>query len=181
MSEGVTMAAKECLILNDLKTAIQMEQDGKKFYEEAAQKAKNEGTAEIFRYLAKGEVYHILRIEEIYEALEKAPTWTESMCEFSPPTEDPKIFSAALAKGNMGTGDANDLKALEIGMQMETKSIEFYQRLAKQAQDPMERRFLLSLVNEERGHYNYLVDYRNFLLDPADWYYIKEMGHVDGA
>jgi rubrerythrin len=39
------MAAKECLILKDLQVAIQMEQDGKKFYEEAAQKAKNEGTA----------------------------------------------------------------------------------------------------------------------------------------
>ena len=74
--------------------------------------------------------------------------------------EDSKIFSAALAKGNMGTGEADDLKALEIGMKMETKSIEFYQRLAKQAHDPMERRFLISLVNQERGHYNYLADYR---------------------
>lgn len=181
MRGELTMAAKECLILNDLKTAIQMEQDGKKFYEDAAQKAKDEGTAEIFKYLAKGEVYHILKIEEIYEALEKDPTWTETMCEFNPPAEDPKIFSAALAKGNMGTGDVNDLKALEIGIKMETKSIEFYQRLAKQAQDAKERRFLMSLINEERGHYNFLVDYRNYLLDPADWYYVKEMGHVDGA
>jgi rubrerythrin len=125
-----------------------MEQDGKKFYEEAAQKAKSEGTAEIFRFLAKGEVYHILRIQEIYDALEKNPTWTEAMCEFSPPVEDPKIFSAALAKGNMGTGDLDDLKALELGITMEARSIEFYQRLAKQATDPKERRFLLSLINE---------------------------------
>ena len=175
------MAADECLILNDLKAAIQMEQDGKKFYEEAAGKAKSEGTAEIFRFLAKGEVYHIQRIEEIYQALEKNPTWTESLCAFSPPQEDPKIFSAALAKGTMGTGDADDLKALEIGMRMESKSIEFYQRLAKQARDTKERRFLMSLINEERGHYNYLADYRNFLIDPADWYYVKEMGNVDGA
>jgi rubrerythrin len=175
------MAAKECLILNDLKTAIQMEQDGKKFYEEAAQKAKSQGTAEIFQYLAKGEVYHILKIEEIYEALEKDPNWTESMCEFNPSAEDPKIFSAALAKGNMGAGDADDIKALEVGIQMETKSIEFYQRLAKQAHDDKERRFLMSLINEERGHYNNLIDYRNFLIDPADWYYVHEGQNVDGA
>jgi rubrerythrin len=175
------MAATECLILNDLRTAIQMEQDGKKFYEEAAQKAQDEGTKEIFRYLARGEVYHIKRIQEIYDALEKDPHWQESMCEFKPPAEDPNIFSAALAKGNMGAGAADDLKALEIGMQMESKSIDFYQRLARQAQDPKERRFLLSLVNEERGHYNFLADYRNYLVDPADWYFVKEMGHVDGA
>jgi rubrerythrin len=177
----MTMAAKECLILNDLKAAIQMEKDGQKFYDEAAQKAKSEGTAEIFSYLAKSEIYHILRIQEIYEALEKNPTWTERMCEFSPPAEDPKIFSNAIAKGNMGTGDADDIKALEIGIKMETKSIEFYQRLAKQAQDDKERRFLMSLINEERGHYNNLVDYRNFIMDPADWYYVHEMQHVDGA
>ncbi len=175
------MAGRECLILKDLQVAIEMEKDGKKFYEEAAQKAKNKGTEDIFKYLAKGEVYHIQRIEEIYAVLEKDPSWTESMCEFSPPKEDPKIFSAALAQGNMGTGDADDLKALDIGLKMEQKSIDFYQRLAKQAQDPMERRFLMSLVNEERGHYYFLVDYRNYLVDPADWYYIKEMGHVDGA
>ncbi len=175
------MAATECLILSDLRTAIQMEEDGKKFYEEAARRAKDEGTKEIFTYLANGEVYHIKRIQEIYDALEKDPHWQESMCEFSPPAEDPKIFSAALAKGNMGAGDANDLQALELGMQMESKSIEFYQRLARQAKDPKERRFLLSLVNEERGHYNFLADYRNYLVDPADWYFIKEMGHVDGA
>ncbi|MBM4288569.1 MAG: hypothetical protein FJ135_10570 [Deltaproteobacteria bacterium] len=175
------MTVSECLILQHLQTAIQMEIDGKKFYEEAAQKAKSEGTKEIFTYLANGEVYHIQRIQEIYDALEKNPTWTEAMCEFSPPPEDPRIFSAALAKGNMGAGDADDLKALDIGLKMEQKSIDFYQKLAKQAQDPLERRFLLSLVNEERGHYYYLVDYRNFLVDPADWYYVKEMGHVDGA
>lgn len=175
------MAPKECLILQDLQVAVQMEKDGKQFYEQAAQKAKDDGTKEIFKYLAQGEVYHIKRIQEIYNALDKDPHWQESMCEFSPPKEDPKIFSAALAKGNMAAGDADDLKALEIGMQMESKSIEFYQRLAKQAQDPLERRFLLSLINEERGHYNFLADYRNFLVDPADWYYVKEMGHVDGA
>lgn len=175
------MAATECLILNDLRTAIQMEQDGRKFYEEAARQARDAGTKEIFTYLANGEVYHINRIQEIYDALEKDPHWQESMCEFKPPAEDPQIFSAALAKGNMAAGDTDDLKALEIGMQMEAKSIEFYQRLARQAQDPRERRFLLSLVNEERGHYNFLADYRNYLVDPADWYFVKEMGHVDGA
>lgn len=175
------MAATECLILQDLQTAIQMEQDGRKFYEAAARNAKDQGTREIFEYLANGEVYHIKRIQEIYDSLARDPHWEESMCEFSPPVEDPKIFSAALAKGNMGAGTADDLKALEIGMQMESRSIEFYQRLARQAQDPKERRFLLSLVNEERGHYNFLADYRNYLVDPADWYFIKEMGHVDGA
>lgn len=175
------MAAQECLILNDLKSAIQMEQDGKKFYEEAAQKAKSQGAAEIFNYLAKSEVYHIVRIEEVYEALEKDPNWTETMCEFKPPAQDPNIFSAALAKGGMGAGDADDIKALEVGIKMETQSIEFYQRLAKQSQDDKERRFLLSLVNEERGHYNNLIDYRNYLIDPADWYYIHEGQNVDGA
>jgi rubrerythrin len=70
---------------------------------------------------------------------------------------------------------------LEVGIQMETKSIEFYQRLARQAHDDKERRFLMSLINEERGHYNNLIDYRNFLIDPADWYYVHEGQHVDGA
>lgn len=175
------MPISECLILKDLETAIQMEEDGKKFYETAAAKAQDPGTREVFNYLAQGEVYHIKRIKEIYQSLEKDPHWTESLCEFSPPHEGARIFSEALAQGTMAAGSPTDLKAIDFALQMEQKSIDFYQRLARQAQDPRERRFLLSLVNEERGHYYFLVDYRNYLVDPADWYFIKEMGHVDGA
>ncbi|AEB09388.1 ferritin-like domain-containing protein [Desulfobacca acetoxidans] len=175
------MAVRECLILKDLQIAIQMEQDGKKYYDQAAYNAKSEGVRAIFSHLAIGEVYHIQRIQEIYDALEKDPTWTEDMCEFNPPAADASFFADAMAKAEMAAGDADDLKALDIGLSMEQKSIEFYQNLAKQAQDPKERRFLLSLVNEERGHYYYLMDYRNYLADPADWYFIKEMGHVDGG
>ncbi len=175
------MTNDSCLVVQAMKDAVKMEEDGLEFYQQAAQGAKSAGTRDIFEYLAASEKYHIRKIREIYERLEKDPTWNEGMCSWVQPHQQPNVFTEAMAKATAGKGDEGDLKALEVGISMEEKSIAFYQKLAQAAGDPLERRLFLSLVNEERGHYNNLVDYRNFLIDPADWYYVKEMGHVDGA
>jgi len=175
------MTTDVCLVVQAMKDAVKMEEDGLTFYQKAAQAAKTPGTREIFDYLAESEKYHIKRIRELYERLEKDPTWTEGMCAWVQPHQRPNVFTEAMAQASAGQGEAEDIKALEVGIAMEEKSIAYYQKLAQAATDPLERRLFLSLVNEERGHYNALVDYRNYLIDPADWYYVKEMGHVDGA
>jgi rubrerythrin len=175
------MNESPCQIVQALKDAVQMEIDGQKFYEKAALAAANPGTKEIFDYLAESEKYHIVKIQEIYQALEKDKSLNESLCAFVQPYQRPNVFSEILARAPMGQSDANDMEAINRGIEMEEKSIDYYVKLAKESKDPFERRFLLSLVNEERGHYLFLVDYRNFLTDPADWYHITERQMVDGA
>ena len=175
------MAPSSSLMIKALKDAVQMEIDGQKFYQQSAQAAKTPGTREIFDYLAVQEKYHIQKIQEIYQALEKDPQWSEALASFAPPHHQPNVFAELLKKGAMGQGDAGDLQALQTGMQLEEKSIAYYNKLAREAADPLERRFFLSLVNEERGHYLALLDFHNYLADPADWFYISQMGHVDGA
>ncbi|MBW1985832.1 MAG: ferritin family protein [Deltaproteobacteria bacterium] len=175
------MAQDISCMIDALKDAVQMEIDGQKFYQQAAKQAKTPGTREIFEYLAKSEEYHIQKIREIYQALEKDPKWSETMCTFEQPHHDPNVFGKALAKETMGQGNADDLKALKLGMDMEEQSVAYYNKLAREAATPMERRFFLSLVNEERGHYLALLDYHNYLADPADWFFVSEMAHVDGA
>jgi hypothetical protein len=39
----------------------------------------------------------------------------------------------------------------------------------------------MSIAHEERGHYLMLLDMHNYLSSPEDWFYIKQMSHVDGA
>ena len=167
-------------LLKALKESVQMEVEGRQFYLEAAKTVKSEGVREIMEYLAEAEVYHIKKFNEIYQSLEKDPAWTESMAAFAPPKHEPYVCVMAMTKENQGTGGKDDLQALRTGMKMEECSIDYYTKLAKETANPLARRFFMSIAHEERGHLLTLQDMHNYLSDPADWFYVTQMGHVDG-
>jgi len=167
-------------LLQALKEAVQMEVEGRQFYLEAAKKVKSEGVREIMVYLAESEMYHIQKFNEIYQSLQKDPSWTESMAAFTPPKHDAYVCVMAMTKEKDNTGGKDDLQALRTGIKMEECSIDHYTKLAKEATNPLARRFFMSVAHEERGHLLALQDMHNYLSDPADWFYVTQMGHVDG-
>ncbi|MBW1990694.1 MAG: ferritin family protein [Deltaproteobacteria bacterium] len=168
-------------MLKALKDAIQMEVDGRQFYLEAAKKVSNEGVRQILEYLAESEVYHIQKFQEIYENLQKENHWTEELAEFKPPKSEPYVCVLAMTRAGEGTGGKDDLEALRTGIRMEECAIDYYTKLARETNVPLARRFFISLAHEERGHYMMLLDLHNYLSDPEDWFYVKQMSHVDGA
>jgi len=174
------MVKPQEFLIQALKDAVQMEIDGQKFYQDAAGRAESPGARQIFDYLAESEKYHIVKIREIYQKLEKDPAWTEAMAAFEPPGFEPHACVSALSLEIQGQATKEDLDALKTGLKMEECSIALYEKLARQTVNPLGRRFFLSLVSEERGHYLNLLDIHNYLSDPADWFYVTQMGNVDG-
>ena len=168
-------------MLKALKDAVQMELEGRQFYQEAAKKAKNPGVRQIFEYLAESEKYHIEKFNEIYRGLEKDPQWTASLAAFNPPKHEPYVCVLAMAQADQGTGGQDDLQALRTGIKMEECSIDYYTKLARETNIPLARRFFMSVAHEERDHYLTLMDMHNYLTMPEDWFYVTQMGHVDGA
>ncbi len=167
-------------LLGALKDAVKMELEGREFYLQAAAAAKDPGVRSVLADLAESEKYHIQKINEIYRSLEKDPAWTEPMASYEPPHHQPFLCVTAMAQADQGTGGKDDLQALRTGIKMEECSIDYYTRLAKQSTNTLARRFFLSIAHEERGHYLTLMDLHNYLSDPADWFYVTQMGHVDG-
>ena len=167
-------------MLQALKDALQMELEGRQFYLEAARKVQNPGVRQILEYLAESEKYHIEKFNEIYRDLEKDPAWTESMAAFSPPQHEPYICVLAMTRADQETGGKDDLQALRTGIQMEDCSIDYYTKLARESKNPLARRFFMSVAHEERGHYLTLMDMHNYLTQPEDWFYVKQMSNVDG-
>ena len=168
-------------LLKALKDALQMEVDGRQFYLEGAKKVKNDGVRQILEYLAESEVYHIKKFNQIYQSLEKDPNWSEQLAEFKPPKSEPYACVMAMGQVDQGTGGKDDLEALKTGLKMEQCAIDYYTKLAKETPVPLARRFFMSLAHEERGHYLMLMDMHNYLTLPEDWFYVTQMGHVDGA
>ena len=168
-------------MLKALKDAVQMELEGRQFYQEAAKKVKNPGVRQIFEYLAESEKYHIEKFNEIYRGLEKDPQWTASLAAFNPPKHEPYVCVLAMTQADQGTGGQDDLQALRTGIKMEECSIDYYTKLARETNIPLARRFFMSVAHEERDHYLTLMDMHNYLTMPEDWFYVTQMGHVDGA
>jgi len=168
-------------MLQALKDALQMELEGRQFYLEAAQKVKDPGVRQIFEYLAESEKYHIEKFNEIYRNLEKDPAWTATMAAFSPPKHEPFVCVMAMTQADQGTGGKDDLQALRSAIKMEECGIDYYTKLARETNNPLARRFFMSVAHEERGHYLTLMDMHNYLTLPEDWFYVKQMSHVDGA
>jgi rubrerythrin len=66
-------------------------------------------------------------------------------------------------------------------MEMENRTEKFYSSRGKEANYDAERKLYTSLAAEEKGHYLTLVDYREYLIDPAGWFRKAEHHSLDGG
>jgi rubrerythrin len=66
-------------------------------------------------------------------------------------------------------------------MDMENKTYDFYNKQAGRSTYDVEGGFYKALAAEERNHYLALVDYREYLLDPAGWFANKEHPSLGGG
>jgi len=162
-----------------LKRAIEMEEEGKRFYLQAVGRAQSQLARRIFEELAREEDLHIKKIQEIYDRLkEEKPLgeWITSVVDLS---KLEKVFQESLVEKARGSSD--DLEALRFGLEMEDKSIKYYEDLARDTSNAQERRFYLALSHEERGHYLQIMDSIEYLTDPVGWLRLKEKGGLNGG
>lgn len=165
-----------------LQVAIQMEIDGKEFYLKASQESSNDLGKKLLQSLAAEEDIHRQKFTEIYDAIKSKNTW---------PTTDFKpqggkglrtVFAeAAKAIGSDLKASSTELEAVQTAMGMENKTYDYYKENSEKATFPAEKEFYETLAGEEREHNILLVDYFEFLKDPAAWYVGKEHPSLDGG
>ena len=169
--------------LQMLSTALEMEEKGKKFYEKAIGTAKNELGRDIFRTLMEDEIIHMGRIRKIYASLSDNQAWSEEWKGLKVEHDDlGKLFRQMAKKhGTEITAETSDLEAIDVGIDFESQSIEFYEEQLAKAVDPLEQEFIKEMVAEERSHHAALTDMKLYLSDPAGWFREKEHGGLDGG
>lgn len=162
-----------------LEQAIQIEKEGKEFYTRAASNAASRTVRMIFEDLARQEDFHIQKIGEISAAIQGAGAVTEWItCIIGESRLDLLFGDKASAQAK---ASESDLAALNFALQIEEKSVKYYEDLAARSQDKHEKRFYLTLSHEERGHYLRIMDSVEMLSDPEGWNYIKGRGMADGG
>ncbi|MDI6885167.1 MAG: ferritin family protein [archaeon] len=168
--------------LKALEIAMKLEEEGKAFYIDASEKTTSSFARDMFRSLAQDEGEHLAKVEEIYNKLNEEKKWPKIVTSIGDVVKIKAIFPKDAKDLKMSEEEiSGSIKVLDIGIEMEEKSIKFYNDLAEKASDPFETRFFIALAHEERGHYLSLWDYREYLEDPASWFGMKEGFRLDAG
>jgi rubrerythrin len=161
-----------------LQDAIQMEIDGKSFYLKASGQCRNEAGKKLLAALAAAEDAHRQKFESIFEAARSKRAW--------PKTELPKgtnintIFAEALARAKPGTeSTASEMAAVDKAIGMEIASYDYYIGQSKKAGKGPEKEFFEAVAAEEHQHQITLLDYKEYVDDPAAWFVKTEHPSFD--
>ena len=176
------MTTEQNKVLEALQIAIQMEIDGEKYYLEASKQSTNEVGRKLLRSLADEEDIHQKKFREIYEAIRNKRAWPTT--DFRP--DSGKRVRAVFARtcGAVGvnvSGVATDFAAIETAVGKEKESYDFYHRRSEKAVYDAERAFYDMVAAEEREHELVLLDYYEYLTNPAGWFVKKEHHSLNGG
>jgi len=168
--------------LEGLRYAIQMEIDGKEHYLKASRESGNELGKKLLQSLAEAEDQHRQKFEEIYAAMRTRKSWPA--VDFQPDGGRTMrtIFARATEKTDSAVKPlATELDAVQMAMKMENESRDFYTSRSENTNEDGEKEFYELLAMEEREHYLILLDYYDYLKDPAGWFVRQEHPSLDGG
>jgi len=176
------MVTEQNKTLEALQLAIQMEIDGKEFYLKASRESSNELGTKLLSSLAAEEDIHRHKFEEIYNAIQNKRAWPAT--DFRPDGGKGLRTIFARVTEEMGSSikaPATELDAVQTARDMENKTYDFYKSRGESAIFDAEREFYETLAVEEREHHLILLDYYEYLKDPAGWFVTKEHPSLDGG
>jgi len=152
--------------LKGLQVAVQMEIDGKEYYQKVSQSSNNQLGRELLQSLA---------------AIRDKRAWPKTDFQPDRGRRLKTIFAKSIKEIGPNIKAANEIDAIKTAMDMENKTYDFYKSQSQIATYDTERDFYENIAAEERGHYLVLNDYREYLSDPAGWFVKKEHPSLDGG
>lgn len=167
-------------ILKTIRTAIEMEKNGIDFYHKAEKKTSYPLAKKMFLSFAEDEKRHLTVLKKILVDL-KFSDFDQFFGE-KPRQKIKNIFKEAKNEiKEKIVANPDELEALKIGMDMESESIEFYQKALDKSKDNHQKAFLRRLVEEEKEHLQLLQNTHSYLKNSGDWFLWEEKGLLDGG
>ncbi len=166
-------------VLKVIKGAIQLEINGRSFFEHAAEITQKELGKKVFRKLANDEIEHLRVFSQLFTELIGDEEWKKyvSERENAKSTLIEELKERMEAKGKEER--VSELEALTIGMELERKAIDFFADSARNTSDPKAREIFMTISEEEKGHYDLLQAQHDSLSNSGYWFDMAEF-KMDG-
>ena len=137
-------------MLDAVMRAMEIEKETFDFYTRAEQKTFNPAGKRIFRWLAKSEEVHYLKMSELYNSLNTGGRWVfygGSTISLEPEGEGEKAVGF----------DTDDREALEIALGIENKAMSYFEELERNTTDPEGKSMFRTLIAEEQEHHRIIT------------------------
>lgn len=158
--------------LTALRQAIANEQDGRRFYQEAAKRTTDKNGKRMFNFLVEEEEQHFNALVAEYEAISGGGMWIplDSARRITPSGTSLALFphDRDVAKQVLPS-DASDLEALKMAMDFETEGYNMYQRAGEETPDPLGKAVYHAMAKEENKHFTMLQKSHEYLSSKGMW------------
>jgi rubrerythrin len=174
---GLMMKDVSDQVADAIREAIKLEINGKAVFDHAAEVTHNELGKKMFKRLAEDETKHLHTFSELFSQVMGGEEWKKSVDE-----EELKSRSSLieeLAPRMKKEGRAGEIEAIRIGMELEKKAIDFFEKSAKEATDPKAKEIFDKICEEERSHYDLLQAEYDSVTNSGFWLDIAEF-RMDG-
>lgn len=138
-------------MLDAIMRAIELEKETFDFYVKAEHKTFNPAGKRIFKWLAKTEEGHYLKLTELYTSLHESGRWVfygGSTFDLAPAGDDEHRV----------TLDTDDIEALRIAQGIEKRGMAHYEELIARTGDADGKAMLEALRNEEMEHLRVITE-----------------------
>jgi len=148
------MRLEKTAVRDALELTLAIERLGFTFYTNASRKTKNDRGRVMFQRLAAEESDHLRRLQAEHRALLEENQWLRRE-----PTRLPvsrkiaqEIFPQKELLKLQVTDEMTELQALDLAMDLERRSHQFFEAFAKQLTDPSGRKAFLDFAKAEEAH-----------------------------
>lgn len=144
---------------------IQIEKNGRDFYNTLVKQSKSQKAVELFKYLAGEEEKHIKAFQGILDKTEKYEASgldADEYYAYMSALASEYVFTQKNKGEEIAKTVKNDLKAIEIGIGFEKDSIVFYQGI-KRVVPQHGQKIVDELIKQEELHLKLLLELRNKL------------------
>ena len=154
-----------------LKRAYEFERKGLEFYIDSASKSSNALVKRTIFSLAKEEITHMMKIDEIALFLDASGKWIGEETGFKGSDIEIEI-KEFFEKTNKEILDANkdNTDLIKKAMEFEKKSYELYDDLSKKAGSDIEKSFYDELKKQEESHFDALQNVDYYVTRTGDWF-----------
>jgi rubrerythrin len=166
-------------VLDAIKGAIQLEIEGRAFFDHAAEQTAQQLGKKMFQKLSRDEVQHLKTFGELFTTVIGNEEWKRFVSEKerskSPLIEELKARMVKKEKEER----AGETEAIRIGMELERKAIDFFTDAAHKAGDAKAKDIFLKIADEERLHYDLLQAQYDSVNNSGFWFDVAEF-QMDG-
>ena len=166
-------------VLGIIKEAIKLEINGRKFFHHAEDVSQNELGKKMFQKLANDESRHLKEFGELFSKVLKTEDWKKFV------SQEEKGDSSLIEelklrmKNHDRAKGTSEIEALRIGMELERKAIDFFEKSAQESSDSKAGEICRKISEEEKFHYDLLQAQYDSVTNSGFWIDVAEF-QMDG-